>query len=106
MRHSCGPRGDPLQATSRLASIRLSAPATREGDCAFLLTVMPRPHQVTGAIRECNHEVQILFVSSPGSEILISCAHRKLTPAAITLQFQGGVDSAVGAMRPVAFASA
>ena len=54
----------------------------------FLPTVMPRPHQAASTLMECNHKIQIRFVSSPGSVILISCAHRCLTPNAITLQFQ------------------
>jgi hypothetical protein len=39
---------------------------------------------------ECNHKVQILFVSSPGNAIPIFVRSSLLTPTAITLQFQGG----------------
>ena len=62
---------------------------SREDECEFLLTVMPRPHQVTGALMGCNHKV-----SNP---IRIESWKRDpdfvrlllLTPTAITLQFQG-----------------
>src|SRR4051812_34158081 len=59
----------------------------QEDDCRFLLTVMPRPHRLTSAIMECNHKVQILFVSSPGMRSDFG-ALVAADAAAITLQFQ------------------
>ena len=61
---------------------------SQENDRGFLLTVMPRPHQATGAIRECNHKAQILSVSSPGTVDPDFVRSSLVIPTTITLQFQ------------------
>ena len=60
---------------------------SQENDRGFLLTVMPRPHQATGAIRECNHKVQIVFVPSPENRDPDFVRSSLVIPT-ITLQFQ------------------
>jgi len=68
--------------------------------------VMPRPHQAASTLMECNHKIQIRFVSSPGSVIRISCAHRCWRRMRLLCSFNGCVDSTIDAMRLVAFAGA
>jgi Alanine dehydrogenase/PNT, N-terminal domain len=65
--------GRRLRLLGRLRSCEIR----KTDDCRFLLTVTPWSHQATDAIMARNCEVQIVVVSSPGSVLPISCAHRR-----------------------------